>query len=59
MGVTTFELAGRSFPAVTWYKDPGLRKCYICLVFVVMTSVRSIYLLGFDRSPKNFRVHSG
>jgi hypothetical protein len=35
----TFELAGREFPRVTWYKDPGLRKLYITLMFVVLTSV--------------------
>ena len=39
----TFELAGRQFPRVTWFKDPTLRKLYICLLFVVLTSV-SIYM---------------
>lgn len=39
-GKTTFELAGREFPRVTWYKDPGMRKLYITLMFVVLTSVR-------------------
>ena len=36
---TTFELAGREFPRVTWWKNPGMRKTYICLMFVVLTSV--------------------
>ncbi|MCJ1400695.1 hypothetical protein MMC11_003903 [Xylographa trunciseda] len=35
---TTFELAGREFPRVTWYTNPGMRKTYICLMFVVLTS---------------------
>lgn len=38
MGKAYFELAGRQFPAVTWYKDPALRKTYIVLMFVVLTS---------------------
>ena len=36
---STFELAGREFPRITWYKDPSLRKLYPCLLFVVLTSV--------------------
>ena len=40
MGSDTFELAGRQFPSVTWYKNAGMRKTYICLMFVVLTSVR-------------------
>src|SRR2546423_4645691 len=34
-----FRLAGREFPKVTWYKDPNMRKTYICLMFAVLTSV--------------------
>ncbi|KAI5358653.1 putative major facilitator, sugar transporter, major facilitator superfamily [Septoria linicola] len=45
----TFRLAGREFPEVTWYKDPGLRKAYICLMFVVLTSATN----GFDGSMVN------
>ncbi|MCJ1442306.1 MAG: hypothetical protein MMC23_002799 [Stictis urceolatum] len=45
----TFELAGREFPRVTWYKDPGLRKLYICLMFVVLTSATN----GYDGSMVN------
>ncbi|WPH03829.1 Hypothetical protein R9X50_00671200 [Acrodontium crateriforme] len=45
----TFRLAGREFPAVTWYKDPALRKTYICLMFVVITSATN----GYDGSMVN------
>jgi len=45
----TFEIAGHEFPAVTWYKDPGLRRTYTCLVFVVMTSATN----GYDGSMMN------
>lgn len=44
-----FTLAGRQFPAVTWYKDPALRKTYICLMFVVLTSATN----GYDGSMMN------
>ncbi|PPJ59036.1 hypothetical protein CBER1_01670 [Cercospora berteroae] len=45
----TFRLAGQEFPEVTWYKDAGLRKTYICLMFVVLTSATN----GFDGSMVN------
>lgn len=45
----TFRLAGREFPTVTWYKDPGLRKTYLCLMFVVITSATN----GYDGSIVN------
>jgi MFS family permease len=45
----TFRLAGREFPEVTWYKDPGLRKNYICLMFVVITAATN----GYDGSIVN------
>jgi len=45
----TFRLAGREFPAVTWYSDPALRKTYICLMFVVLTSATN----GYDGSMIN------
>ncbi|RAH75295.1 hexose transporter protein [Aspergillus aculeatinus CBS 121060] len=45
----TFELAGQHFPRVTWYKDPGMRKTYICLMFVVLTSATN----GYDGSMMN------
>jgi hypothetical protein len=43
----TFRLAGREFPEVTWYKDPALRRTYICLMFVVITSATNGYD-GYD-----------
>ncbi|KAL5359028.1 general substrate transporter [Aspergillus floccosus] len=46
---TTFELAGRQFPKVTWYKDPGMRKTYICLMLVVLTAATN----GYDGSMMN------
>ncbi|KAF5856058.1 hypothetical protein ETB97_007979 [Aspergillus alliaceus] len=49
MGSGTFELAGRQFPAVTWWKNPGMRKTYICLGFVVLTSATN----GYDGSMMN------
>lgn len=39
----TFRLAEREFPAVTWYTDPGLRRTYICLMCVVITSATNGY----------------
>jgi MFS family permease len=44
-----FEIAGRQFPTVTWYKDPALRKTYIVLMFVVLTSATN----GYDGSMMN------
>jgi hypothetical protein len=38
MGKDYFELGGRQFPAKTWYRDPALRRTYIILMFVVLTS---------------------
>ncbi|PLB54785.1 hexose transporter protein [Aspergillus steynii IBT 23096] len=49
MGSATFELAGRQFPRVTWWKNPGMRKTYICLMFVVLTSATN----GYDGSMMN------
>ncbi|EMC91174.1 hypothetical protein BAUCODRAFT_317249 [Baudoinia panamericana UAMH 10762] len=45
----TFRLAEREFPTVTWYRDPALRKTYICLMFVVITSATN----GYDGSMVN------
>lgn len=42
-------MAEREFPAVTWYTDPALRKTYICLMFVVLTSATN----GYDGSMVN------
>jgi len=45
----TFRLADREFPKVTWYTDPALRRTYICLMFVVLTSATN----GYDGSMVN------
>ena len=45
----TFRLAGREFPEVTWYTDPALRRTYLCLALVVMTSATN----GYDGSIVN------
>ena len=45
----TFRLAGREFPKVTWYKDKGLRRYYLCLMLVVLTSATN----GYDGSIVN------
>lgn len=44
-----FRLAGQEFPKVNWLTDPGLRKTYICLMFVVITSATN----GYDGSMMN------
>lgn len=49
MGKGYFEVAGRQFPTVTWYKDPSLRKTYLCLMMVVLTSATN----GYDGSMMN------
>ncbi|KAL6245012.1 hypothetical protein RBB50_007787 [Rhinocladiella similis] len=49
MGKDYFEVAGRRFPVVTWYKDPALRRTYIILMFVVLTSATN----GYDGSMMN------
>ncbi|PMD40051.1 MFS general substrate transporter [Hyaloscypha variabilis F] len=46
---STFELAGRGFPRVTWYKQRGMRGLYVCLLFVVLTSATN----GYDGSMMN------
>ncbi|CAG8951282.1 hypothetical protein HYFRA_00008031 [Hymenoscyphus fraxineus] len=45
----TFELAGKQFPRVTWYRQKGMRGLYICLLFVVLTSATN----GYDSSMMN------
>ncbi|KAL2833789.1 general substrate transporter [Aspergillus cavernicola] len=49
MGSDTFVLAGRHFPRVTWWKNPGMRRTYICLMFVILTSATN----GYDGSMMN------
>ncbi|TAQ83433.1 hypothetical protein B7494_g8240 [Chlorociboria aeruginascens] len=45
----TFELAGKEFPRVTWYKQKGMRGLYFCLMFIVLTSATN----GYDGSMMN------
>ncbi|KFY23258.1 hypothetical protein V493_05976 [Pseudogymnoascus sp. VKM F-4281 (FW-2241)] len=45
----TFKVAGRDFPRITWWKEPGMRSMYICLGFVVLTSATN----GYDGSLMN------
>ncbi|KAK0650115.1 Lactose permease [Lasiodiplodia hormozganensis] len=44
-----FRLGGREFPEVKWWKEPNMRKTYICLMFVILTSATN----GFDGSMVN------
>jgi len=39
----TFELAGKEFPQVTWYKPKEMRQLYFALLFVVLTSATNRY----------------
>lgn len=45
----TFELAGREFPRLSWWKEPGMRGLYFRLMFVVLTSATN----GYDGSMMN------
>ncbi|KAL7269788.1 hypothetical protein RUND412_007532 [Rhizina undulata] len=42
-------LGGREFAAVTWWKDPGLRRLYMLLATVILVSATN----GFDGSMMN------
>lgn len=46
---TTFEVGGKEFPRITWYKEPGMRGMYITLMFAVLTSATN----GYDGSMMN------
>jgi hypothetical protein len=45
----TFEIGGREFPRVSWWKVPGMRGLYIRLMFAVLTSATN----GYDGSMMN------
>ncbi|KAF2095312.1 general substrate transporter [Rhizodiscina lignyota] len=45
----TFTLGNRSFPAVTWWKEPGLRMLYALLIIPLVTSMTN----GYDGSMMN------
>ncbi len=49
MGKDTFELAGREWPRVTWWKMRGMRSLYITLWAAMLTSARN----GYDGSLMN------
>lgn len=34
----TFEVGGKEFPRITWYKEPGIRGLYVLLMLAVLTS---------------------
>lgn len=46
---STFEVGGREFPRITWYKEPKIRNLYICMMFAVLTSATN----GYDGSMMN------
>jgi sugar porter (SP) family MFS transporter len=45
----TFEVGGREFPRISWWKEPGMRSLYIVLSFAVLTSATN----GYDGSMMN------
>jgi len=47
MGKDTFELAGREWPRVTWYKMKGMRTVYLTLWAAMLTSATNGEHLGF------------
>ncbi|KAK1750861.1 general substrate transporter [Echria macrotheca] len=49
MGKDTFELAGREWPRVTWYKMKGMRTVYLTLWAAMLTSATN----GYDGSLMN------
>ncbi|KAF4625111.1 hypothetical protein G7Y89_g13055 [Cudoniella acicularis] len=45
----TFQLAGREFPRITWWKDPNLRILYFYILALIVTNTAN----GFDGSMMN------
>ncbi|KAL2060666.1 hypothetical protein VTL71DRAFT_9307 [Oculimacula yallundae] len=45
----TFEVGGKEFPRITWYKEPGIRGLYVLLMLAVLTSATN----GYDGSMMN------
>ena len=43
MSKSTFTLGARTFPAVTWWKEPGLRALYAMLIIPLVTSMTNGY----------------
>ncbi|KAL7937575.1 general substrate transporter [Trichoderma chlorosporum] len=52
---TTFRLADKEFPKVTWWREPGLRRLYFLLLVPLMTSMVN----GYDGSMMNALQTSG
>ncbi|KAH0525239.1 hypothetical protein TsFJ059_007630 [Trichoderma semiorbis] len=52
---TTFRLANKEFPKVTWWREPGLRHLYFLLLVPLMTSMVN----GYDGSMMNALQTSG
>lgn len=46
---STFEVGGKEFPRITWYKEPGMRGMYFTLMLAVLTSATN----GYDGSMMN------
>jgi hypothetical protein len=46
---STFEVGGQEFPRISWWKEPGMRGLYVCLMFAVLTSATT----GYDGSMMN------
>ena len=49
MSKSTFTLGARTFPAVTWWREPGLRALYAMLIIPLVTSMTN----GYDGSMMN------
>jgi len=45
----TFEVGGKEFPRITWFKEPGIRGLYVLLMLAVLTSATN----GYDGSMMN------
>ena len=46
---STFEVGGQEFSRISWWKEPGIRGLYVCLMFAVLTSATN----GYDGSMMN------
>lgn len=46
----TFEVGGKEFPRITWYKEPGIRGLYVLLMLAVLTSATNGKLVIFESS---------
>lgn len=44
-----FIFAGRTYPRIAWWRDPGLRKLYLYIIVLILTNTAN----GFDGSMMN------